>query len=129
VPLIAQVAALIAALLHVGFFLMESVLFGRPTVWARFGLKSAQEADVVRPMAFNQGFYNLFLAVGILAGLAMVAAANAEAGRAIVLFACACMVGAGVVLVATNRRFLAAGAMQALPPLVTIVATIVAGAS
>jgi len=119
---IAVVAALVAALIHAWFFTLESVLFERPTVFARFGLRSAQDAAIVRPMAFNQGFYNLFLAIGIVAGLGLVATGRVDAGRAVVLFACACMVGAGVVLLATNRRFLAAASIQALPPLVAILA-------
>ena len=44
------------------------------------------------------------------------------AGRAIVLFACASMVGAGVVLFVTNRQFLIGASIQAVPPLVAIVA-------
>jgi len=123
-PLIAVVAASVAAAIHVWFFALESLLFGRPTVFRRFGLKSAEEAAVVRPMAFNQGFYNLFLAAGIAGGLGLVAAGQEPAGRAIVLFACACMVGAGIVLVATNRRFLTAAAIQAGPPLVALLATL-----
>jgi putative membrane protein len=75
-------------------------------------------------MAFNQGFYNLFLAVGIVGGLALVAAGSVDAGRAVVLFACACMVGAGLVLLSTNRRFVRSAAIQALPPLVAIVAAL-----
>ena len=103
---IAVVAALVAALIHVWFFVLESIQFEQPTVFARFGIRSAEDAAIVRPMAFNQGFYNLFLAMGIVAGLGLVATGQVEAGRAVVLFACACMVGAGVVLLATNRRFL-----------------------
>jgi hypothetical protein len=34
------------------------------------------------------------------------------------------MVGAGAVLLATNRRFLVAAAIQAVPPLIAIVATL-----
>jgi putative membrane protein len=75
-------------------------------------------------MAFNQGFYNLFLAIGIAGGLALVLAGSVEAGRAVVLFACACMVGAGVVLFASSRRFARSAAIQALPPLVAIVAAL-----
>jgi len=120
--IIAVVAALVAALVHVWFFALESLFFERPTVFRRFGLRSAEDAAVVRPMAFNQGFYNLFLAAGIAVGLGLVAAGQASSGRAIVLFACACMVAAGVVLVATNRRFLTAAAIQAGPPLVALLA-------
>jgi putative membrane protein len=124
-PLLAIVAAVIAALIHVWFFALESLLFERPTVFARFGVRSAEDAAVVRPMAFNQGFYNLFLAAGIGGGLLLIANGQEPAGSAIVLFACACMIGAGVVLLATNRRFLAAAALQAGPPLVAIVAAFV----
>ena len=124
-PTLAVLAAAIAAIVHVWFFALESLLFERPTVFRRFGLRSAEDAAIVRPMAFNQGFYNLFLAAGIGGGLLLVANGQEPAGRAIVLFACACMVGAGIVLLATNRRFLTAAALQAGPPLVAIVAAFV----
>ena len=61
---LAQVFVGLAALLHVLFFVMESVLFMRPDVHRRFGLRTREEAELVRPMAYNQGFYNLFLAIG-----------------------------------------------------------------
>lgn len=124
-PVIAQVFALIAAALHVLFFYFESVTFTRPDVWRRFGVASQDQAEIVRPMAFNQGFYNLFLAVGIVVGLGLVAAGHVAAGRAIVLFACACMVLAGVVLIATSRAMLRAALIQLVAPLLAIVATVV----
>ena len=120
-PLIASLAALLAAAFHVLFFILESVTFSQPSVAARFGLSTPDQIAAVRPMAFNQGFYNLFLAIGIAGGLALVAAGSVDAGRAVVLFACACMVGAGLVLLATNRRFARSAAIQAVPPLVAIV--------
>ena len=124
-PLVASAAALLAAAFHVLFFVLESVTFSQPTVAARFGLTTPEQIAAVRPMAFNQGFYNLFLAVGIVGGLALVAAGSVDAGRAVVLFACACMVGAGLVLLSTNRRFARSAAIQAAPPLVAIVAALV----
>jgi len=123
-PLIAQLAALAAALLHIGFFTLESLTFSRPEVWARFRIASQADADVIRPMAFNQGFYNLFLALGVIGGLLLVASGSVETGRAIVLFACACMVGAGAVLVSSDRRFVSSAAIQAIPPLLAIVLTV-----
>jgi putative membrane protein len=124
-PLLAQAFALLAAALHVLFFYFESVTFARPDVWRRFGLSTQAEADVVRPMAFNQGFYNLFLAIGIVVGLVLVAAGQTDAGRAIVLFACACMVLAGVVLIATSRAMARAALLQLVAPLLAIIATVV----
>ena len=122
-PVLAQAAAVVAALIHVWFFWLESLRFDRPEVWRRFGIPTPEAAAAVRPMAFNQGFYNLFLAIGIAAGLILVATGPPEAGRAIVVFACASMVGAAAVLYSTNRRFLIGAAIQGVPPLLAIVLT------
>jgi putative membrane protein len=124
-PLVAQLAALLAAAIHVWFFVLESLLFSRPAVAARFGLRTEEQITAVRPMAFNQGFYNLFLAVGIAAGVAQIAGGAEVAGRSIVLFACLCMVWAGIVLFVTSKRFFQAALVQLIPPLVAIVATFV----
>lgn len=120
---IAIAAALIAMGIHAYFFLLESVWFRRPAVWGRFGLKSAEQAAIVRSFAFNQGFYNLFLAVGVLIGLLLIATSELAPGRAIVMFACGSMVAAGAVLVAHNRAFLRAALIQALPPAITVLVT------
>jgi putative membrane protein len=45
------------------FFCMESLWWTKPAVYRRFRSTEA-EALVTRSLAFNQGFYNLFLAVG-----------------------------------------------------------------
>lgn len=124
-PVLAQVFAIVAALLHLLFFVMESVLFTRPGVYRRFGLHSQQDAETVRPMAYNQGFYNLALALGIIVGVVLVHGAGdlPVAGRAVVVFACACIVLAAVVLISTGRRFLPAALVQGLPPLLALIAT------
>ena len=124
-PAIAQVFAIVVALVHILFFVMESVLFTRPDVYRRFGLTSQQDAETVRPMAYNQGFYNLALALGIIVGLVMVHGAGDTrvAGTAIVVFACACIVLAAGVLVSTSRRFLTAALVQGVPPLLVLILT------
>ena len=124
-PIVAQVLALLAAAIHVRFFVLESVLFARPNVAARFGLRTPEQVEAVRPMAFNQGFYNLFLAVGIAAGVAQMAGGADVAGRSIVIFACLCMVWAGIVLLVTSPRLAQAALLQLVPPLLAIVATFV----
>ena len=125
--MIALVAAVIAALVHVWFFLMESVWFMRPAVWRRFGLTSEGDAAVVRSFAFNQGFYNLFLAIGVLAGIALVAARDPVAGGALILFACGSMIAAGVVLYLHDTRFRRAAALQVVPPLIAVAGIILKG--
>jgi putative membrane protein len=119
-------AAIVAGLIHAWFFVLESLWFSRPTVWARFGLASAEEARTVGSFAFNQGFYNLFLAVGVAIGLLLAATGDPVSGRAIVLFACGSMVAAGIVLVLHNRTFLRAGLIQVLPAFVAILAVLLA---
>jgi putative membrane protein len=125
-PAIAQAFAAVAALLHVLFFVMESVLFTRPAVYGRFGLSSQRDAETVRPMAYNQGFYNLALAIGIIVGLVLVQGTGDRqaAGKGIVLFACACIVLAALVLISTGRRFLPAALVQGVPPLLALLATL-----
>lgn len=116
-----QVFALLAAVLHVYVFCMESLWFMQPKVHRRFGAQTPADAEARRLFAFNQGFYNLFLALGTGAGLALLnTGGNAFVGRTLVLFSCACMLGAGIVLVGSaGTRMLRAGGIQALFPALT----------
>lgn len=114
-----QVFALLAAALHVLFFCMESVWFMRPRVHRRFGVATSADALACRLFAFNQGFYNLFLACGVVVGLALLRlGGNAIVGRTLVLFGCACMLAAGMVLaISGGRRMWRAAGIQGLFPL------------
>jgi putative membrane protein len=126
VPVIAQLFAVVAALIHIWFFVMESVLWRRPSVWARFRIGSQADAATIAPMALNQGFYNLFLALGVLGGVWLArTSGDGAVGQAVALFACACMAGAGVVLVLSDRRFLPAALIQAVPPALAILTAVV----
>ncbi|AKQ66901.1 hypothetical protein A176_003813 [Myxococcus hansupus] len=117
---LAQLFAVAAALIHVLFFVMESIVFSQPKVWRRFGLKSQADADIVKPMALNQGFYNLFLALGVLVGIALVHTGEVASGVTAVVFGCACMLLAAVVLVSSNRRFFKASLIQGTLPLLAL---------
>jgi putative membrane protein len=50
---------------HVGFMILESLLWTKPSTRKRFGLSEA-EAQTTAKLAFNQGIYNLFLAAGLI---------------------------------------------------------------
>ena len=115
----AEVFAFLAAALHVLIFCMESLWFMRPNVHKRFGAATTADAEARRLFAFNQGFYNLFLAIGVLAGLGVLhAGGNPIVGRTLVLFGCASMFAAGaVLLLSAGRRMLRAAMMQAVFPL------------
>lgn len=117
--ILSQLFALLAAVLHVFIFCMESLWFMRPNVHKRFGAATTADAQARRLFAFNQGFYNLFLAVGVFAGLAWRdLGGNVVVGQTLVLFGCACMTGAGVVLfISAGRQMLRAAVIQAIFPL------------
>jgi putative membrane protein len=110
-----------AAVVHLGFFAMESVLWSSPAVWRRFGIPTQRDADAIRPMAYNQGFYNLFLAGGAAVGLVLYWTTLREVGFGIVFFCATCMVLAAVVLLTTGRSYARAALLQGVLPLVGLV--------
>jgi len=119
--IIGAVFAVAAALIHVYIFALESLLWRRPSTWRVFGIHDAADAETLRPMAYNQGFYNLFLAIGVALGLVLAASGSrATAGSGILLFALASMVLAALVLLTSNRRMLRAAVVQGAAPLVAI---------
>ncbi|MGR2752486.1 DUF1304 domain-containing protein [Agromyces arachidis] len=115
------VIVLLAALLHVWIFVLESVRWRHPGTWRTFGVRTQEQAETLRPMAYNQGFYNLFLAVGAFVGVALLAVGQPEAGRALVLFATASMAAAAVVLTTTGPGYLRPALIQGTLPLIGFV--------
>ena len=112
--------AIVAALIHVMIFALESVLWATPKVWRRFGLKSQSDADVVEPIMFNQGFYNLFLALAAVLGLLLLGWGNPIAGKWVLLVALGSMTLASIILLITNRRMWRAAVIQGALPLLGI---------
>jgi putative membrane protein len=104
-------------------FVLETVVFDRPGA-QRFLLGRTEPSPGVRPWAFNQGFYNLFLAAGPAAGLIAVHTGHAGVGRALVVYGCAFIAACGVVLFASDRRLWRGAVAQSVPPLLAAVATL-----
>jgi putative membrane protein len=114
-PTAAIVFALLAAAIHVLFFVLESVLFRRPLAWRTFGIRTQQDAETTRDWALNQGFYNMFLAVSVVVGVLLQLSSNAaavSAGVGMVLLGTASMVGAALVLLVTKPALLRGVAVQ-----------------
>ena len=112
----------LAALIHVYIFYLESIAWSKPKTWKTFGLRSQEDADVVRSWAFNQGYYNAFLAGGVIVGLILIyTPGTAQAGLGVTLFAALSMVLAAVVLITSNPRLARAAALQGVAPLIGIV--------
>lgn len=110
----------IAALFHVYVFFLESIAWTRPSTRKVFGVRTEAEAETLRPMAFNQGFYNLFLAVGAALGVLLLWSST-EVGLALVLLAAGSMVFAGLVLLVSSPRNRRSGGLQGGPPLIGVV--------
>lgn len=128
VPAVAAVFAGLAATIHVCIFVLESVLWTTPRVRATFGVASAEEALATRELAYNQGWYNLFLALGAVGGILLATLGHGSAraaGTGMMLLATASMVGAALVLVTHRPALARAAAVQGLAPLVAVAATVV----
>lgn len=122
--LVAQLFTVVAVLFHVVAFVLESFLFHRPSVQI-FLLGKPEPAAGVRLWAFNQGFYNLFLAVGPMAGLIAHYAGDETAGRTLIIYGCAFMTACGVVLFISDRRLWRSMMGQSGPPLIALIAALV----
>jgi len=109
-------AAIVAAVVHVLIFCMESLWWTTPKVRARFR-QAPEQADATKLFAFNQGFYNLFLAIGTFAGLALILLGHPDSGLTLVSWNCLFMVGAAIVLAASAPRLQRGALIQGTAPL------------
>lgn len=123
---VAVVLAALAAALHVFIWTMESLTWRQPSTWRRFGVESQEQADSNALMAFNQGFYNLFLAVVTAVGILLIALGPDEAGWALLLAGCGSMLGAALVLRSAGPAYTRAAVTQGTLPLLAVVAAVVA---
>lgn len=89
-------------------------MWGNPRVMKVFGVPRG-EVEVLRLPMLNQGFYNLFLAGGMVYGL-VVGEAKVVGSISFV------MVGAGLVLFASKRSAMAGALIQATPPAIALLA-------
>jgi len=121
--LIMWLAAIVAGTVHVVIFGMESVWWTTPEVRARFR-QSPEQAEATRLFAFNQGFYNLFLALGAFAGLGLVLTGYARIGWMFVSWNCFCMLGAALVLAGSAPGMRRGAVIQGAAPLLFLVLAI-----
>ncbi len=115
----AMVFAALAALLHVYIFVLESFRWTAPRTRAVFGT-TVEEAQTTKMLAFNQGFYNLFLAVVTVCGITAVLLGHRGVGLALILAGVGSMLAAAVVLVASSPDKARAAITQGTLPLVTV---------
>ena len=120
--------AIITAIFHILFFVAESILWLEPYIYknilsqpdSSIGIGLFEQATIMETVFFNQGFYNLFLALGLIAGIILVKKDRAEKGITLIGYCCLFAFGAGVVLALSAGAFLGA-AVQAVPPMIVLI--------
>ena len=114
------ILAALAAALHVYIFVLESLQWTAPRTRATFGT-TPEEAETTKLLAFNQGFYNLFLAIVTVVGLIAVATGARAVGSALVFAGAGSMAAAAVVLLLSSPDKARAAFTQGTLPVLAVV--------
>jgi len=118
------VAGILAGVIHVMIFCMESLWWTTPKVRARFRQRPEQ-AEATKLFALNQGFYNLFLGLGVFAGLTLVLAGHPVSGLTLATWSCLSMLGAAIVLAASAPQMQRGAIIQGTAPLIFLLLAVV----
>ena len=110
---------LLPAVIHLYIFVLESFLWGKPRTIAEFGLRPA-DVEAPRPLAFNQGVYNLLLAAAVLVGWSLwmgfpVFDKGPFAGQVLMVYGLGSIAVAGLTLLASAPRLWKSALIQLLP--------------
>ena len=119
--IIGLLLAALAAAFHVFIFVLESVRWTEPATRKVFGVASEADAEVTKPLAFNQGFYNLFLAIATLLGVVLVLAGQPTVGLTLIFTGVGMMFAAALVLVLSNPKMARSALLQGGLPLLAII--------
>jgi putative membrane protein len=121
----ASVFVVLAALVHVYIFVLESLTWTSAGTRKTFGISSEAEAQTIKPMAFNQGFYNLFLAIEAALGVVLLEVSQ-PVGLTLMIVGAGSMLLASLVLVSTGKRNRRSAFVQGITPLVGLVLVLLA---
>lgn len=119
------VFATLAAAIHVYIFVLESFLWTQPKTMAAFGISSTKDAETLRPMAYNQGFYNAFLAIVTIVGIGLYLAGHHNVGSALVVAGTGSMAAAGLVLLTSSPDKARAAMIQLIPASLAVIFTVI----
>jgi putative membrane protein len=114
----------LAALLHVYIWVMESLTWTSARTRATFGI-TEEEALATKELAFNQGFYNLFLAIVTVVGIVIGGFGHHAAAYALIFAGTGSMLAAAVVLLVSSPDKARAAITQGTLPLIAIVLMVV----
>lgn len=108
--------AVLMCLIHLYTFYLESIAWGNPATNRLFRMSEA-DARAMKKMAFNQGFYNFFLAVALALGSLLRLSGRPLEGDTLLDYAALSVFGAGMVLLLSDRALKRPAMIQALPAL------------
>ncbi len=112
----------IAALVHVFIFYLESIAWTGERARAVFGTGTAERAAATREIAFNQGFYNLFLAVAVFLGIVLHITGQPVVSSTLVFTGAGSMVAASLVLLLSSPDKASAALKQGVIPALGVIA-------
>jgi hypothetical protein len=123
--IVGLVLAGIAALVHVFIFYLESITWTSERARKIFGTGTVERAAAQRELAFNQGFYNLFLAVVTALGIVLHATGQQTVGSTLVFTGAGSMVAASLVLLLSSPDKASAALKQGVIPALGVVALVI----
>lgn len=118
--IVALVSATLAAVVHCYIFVLESLAWLTPRTRAIFRSGTVEQATQTKFLAFNQGFYNLFLALLVLLGVVVLVAGQSTVGLTLLLAGTGCMFAAALVLVISSPKHWRAATVQGVTPMLAI---------
>ena len=116
-----KVFVVLAGLLHVAIFAMESLFFMHESIYSRFLIATPEQAQIVSLFAYNQGWYNLFLAIAALTGAIFTNTLPKNVGASLCIYACLSMLAAAIVLAFSASELLRAAITQGFFPVIAVV--------
>ncbi|MFF2495943.1 DUF1304 domain-containing protein [Agromyces sp. NPDC058064] len=115
------VLAGVAALVHVFIFYLESIAWTSKRARRIFGTGSVEQAAAQKELAFNQGFYNLFLAIAVGLGIMFFAIGEHVVGATLVFTGAGSMVAASLVLLLSSPDKAGAALKQGVIPALGVI--------
>lgn len=123
----ARFFSIVTIAVHVVVFLAESVFWLKPLIYERVvekinapvGVDYYEQAQILEVLFLNQGFYNLFVALGGIAGFVLYRTGRQQAGITLIGYVCLFALGAGLTLALSAATYIAA-MVQGLPPLLAL---------
>ena len=113
------ILSIFAAFLHCFIFYLESIAWTSPKARSVFGM-SLSEANQTSNLAYNQGFYNLFLAIEVFVGAVALTVGHKAVGLTLISAGVASMLAAAIVLALKFPDKRGAALKQGLLPLLSI---------